>query len=59
MPNGAVAPGWVLPTWGFGHHQVAARPWGSGSSVASHPMNGSTESIMVSGTVSGRDRTRS
>ena len=40
MPNGKVAPGWVLPTWGFGHHQVAARPWGSGRSVDDGPDEG-------------------
>ena len=28
MPSGDVAPGWVLPTCGLGHHHVAARPSG-------------------------------
>ncbi len=44
MPSGEVAPGWVLPTWGLGNHQVAARPCGAGRSVASVPMKGSTSS---------------
>ncbi|GAB7038082.1 hypothetical protein JCM9533A_19320 [Catenuloplanes niger JCM 9533] len=44
MPRGEVAPGWVLPTCGFGHHQVAARPSARGRSVAAVPMNGSTSS---------------
>ena len=30
MPNGYVAPGWVLPTCGLGHHQVSAKPCGGG-----------------------------
>src|SRR4029453_14749880 len=47
MPNGYVAPGWVLPTCGFGHHQVSARPCGIGRSVTELPMNGSTCSIKV------------
>ncbi len=28
MPSGEVAPGWVLPTCGLGHHHVAASPLG-------------------------------
>src|SRR5215211_5206158 len=42
MPKGYVAPGWVLPTCGLGHHQVSARPCGAGRSVTALPMNGST-----------------
>src|SRR5918998_1444616 len=45
MPKGKVAPGWVLPTCGFGHHHVSAMPWGTGRSVAELPMKGSTCSI--------------
>jgi hypothetical protein len=46
MPSGAVAPGWVLPTCGLGHHHVAARPLGLGKLLAAVPMNGSTSSRM-------------
>ena len=45
MPNGDVAPGWVLPIWGLGHHHDAASPSAGGRSVMSVPMNGSTDSI--------------
>jgi hypothetical protein len=47
MPSGDVAPGWVLPTCGFGHHQVEARPSDRGRSVAAVPMNGSTSSKIL------------
>ena len=47
MPSGDVAPGWVLPTWGFGHHHDAAMPVGGARSVTSVPMNGSTDSIIT------------
>src|SRR5438874_728477 len=47
MPSGAVAPGWVLPTCGFGHHQVAASPRARGSAVAAVPIKGSTSSRMA------------
>src|SRR5690349_7472720 len=46
MPSGDVAPGWVLPTCGFGHHQVAARPCAGGRSVAAVPMKGSMCSMI-------------
>src|SRR3954465_14963582 len=44
---GEVAPGCVLPTCGFGHHQLAARPCARGRSVAAVPMNGSMSSRMA------------
>src|SRR3954463_8807941 len=47
MPSGEVAPGCVLPTCGFGHHQLAARPCARGRSVAAVPMNGSMSSRMA------------
>src|SRR5690348_18027822 len=47
MPSGEVAPGCVLPTCGFGHHQRAARPCARGRSVAAVPMNGSMSSRMA------------
>lgn len=47
MPKGAQAPGWVLPTLGFGDHHVEATPTGSGRSVISVPMKGSTSSIRL------------
>jgi hypothetical protein len=47
MPNGDVAPGWVFPTCGFGHHQVAANPRAAGSAVSAVPMNGSMSSMMA------------
>ena len=56
MPNGKAAPGWVLPTWGLGHHQVAARPWAGGRSVAPVPMKGSTFSNICSLTLGWRGR---
>src|SRR5688500_7326347 len=46
MPSGDVAPGWVLPTCGFGHHQVAATPRAGGRSVAAVPMKGSICSMI-------------
>jgi hypothetical protein len=46
MPSGDVAPGWVFPTCGFGHHQVAASPCAAGSEVAAVPMKGSISSKM-------------
>jgi hypothetical protein len=42
-----VAPGWVLPTCGLGHHHVAASPWDGGRHVAAVPMKGSTSSRMA------------
>src|SRR5882757_1016745 len=47
MPSGEVAPGWVLPTCGLGHHHVAARPLAGGRQVAAVPINGSTSSRMA------------
>src|SRR5918994_232837 len=60
MPNGKVAPGWVLPTCGFGHHHVSASPWRVGRSVAELPMKGFTWSItgclLSAGVVAGKRR---
>ena len=47
MPSGEVAPGCVLPTWGFGHHHVAASPRAGGSAVADVPMKGSISCRMA------------
>jgi len=47
MPSGDVAPGWVLPTCGLGHHHDAARPLDGGRRVAAVPMKGSTSLRMA------------
>jgi hypothetical protein len=47
MPSGDVAPGWVLPTCGLGHHHDTASPLGGGRRVAAASMKGSTSVRMA------------